>query len=91
MIRIFQALLSKFFKAFMWALLKLLASKIGTAAENIVAMANDLEAKKDWTGSEKASALKASLKSIAISTGKEATTETVHLAIETAVNIIKGK
>ncbi len=75
----------------MWALLKLLSGKIGTAAENIVAMANDLEAKQDWSGAEKAAALKSSLKSIAVSTGKEVATETIHLAIETAVNIVKGK
>lgn len=90
MIKIFQALLSKFFTAFLQAFLNHLVSKVGLTATAVVAMANDVNANTQLSGEEKAKLLASQLTSLAITSGKEFSKSTINLIVEIAVKVIRG-
>lgn len=90
MIKILQALISKFFNAFLQAFLNHLVAKIGTTSASVVAMANDLNKDPSMSGTDKAKRLADQLRTLAISTGKEAPNALVNLITETAVAVLRG-
>ena len=90
MIAIFQGLIKAFFTAFLQSFLNHLVSKIGTTSNVVVGLANDLNKDTSLSGSEKAAKLADQLKTLAITTGKEAPTKLVNLIVETAVSVLSG-
>ena len=91
MVKIFQALISKFFNAFLQAFLNHLVAQVGVTANAVVAMANDLEHDKELSGSQKAKRLADQVKTLAMTKGKEIPGATVNLIVETAVNVLRAK
>lgn len=90
MVKILQLLIKKFWSAFLWALLHVLAERIGPAAENILAMVNNLET-TGLPGKEKAAKLYEQLKNATVIHRKNVADTILKLAGEVAVNIVKGK
>ena len=90
MIKIFQALLSKFFNAFLQAFLNHLVAQIGLTATAVIAMTNDLNADTTLSGEDKAKKLAIQLKMLAISNGKEFSNSILNLITEVAVQVLKG-
>lgn len=90
MINFFKILLSKFFNAFLWALLQKLSERIGTSADTITALVHDAENNKDLNGTQKAELVTGQLKTLAITRGKDAAVSDIKFAIEAAVKVIRG-
>jgi hypothetical protein len=90
MIKVIQSLVSKFFSLFLQAFLNHLVAQIGTTAQSVVAMANDLDARSDITGVEKAAILSSQLKSLAITKGKEVPNHIIDLTRQAAVTVLRG-
>lgn len=90
MVNLLKAFIKKFWNVFLWALLQVLAERIGPAAENIVAMVNNLES-TNLSGNEKAAKLYEQLKNANAIHGKNVANTILKLAGEVAVNIVKGK
>jgi hypothetical protein len=90
MVKVLQALISKFFNSFLQAFLNHLVAKIGTTSAVVVGLANDLNADKSLSGSDKAKKLADQLKTLAITTGKEAPNSLINMVVETAVSVLNG-
>jgi len=86
MVKIFQALLSRFFKAFLQAFLNHL---VGSLAPTLIQLIQDAS-QSDLTNEEKRNQVFQQAKTLAITAGKDIRDSSLNLAIETAVKILKG-
>lgn len=87
MVKIFQALIKKFFTAFLQAFLNVAVGQLNNTVLQIVQNAGS---KTDWTNEAKRQEAFSQIKQIALSNGKELRDSTIALAIELAVKILKG-
>lgn len=87
MVKIFQGLIKSFFSSFLQAFLNIL---VGSLSNTILKIVQDVGRNTDWSNEAKRNEAFAKIKLIAINSGNELKDSTINLALELALNILKG-
>ena len=87
MIKLYQALISKFFTTFLQAFFNVL---VGSLNNTVLQIVQDVGKNTDWSDEVKRKEAFAKIKLIAQNQGKDLRDSTISLAVEIAVKIFKG-